>query len=93
MARRHDVLLVLTPNHVTEASGVPVPRRSCSTGYADWMFGRGMKVFAAAEPSATTYASRRDAIGKTRQRMYATKVAIARSTAQMTAELISLRMM
>ena len=29
----------------TKASGMPVPRRSCSTGYADWMFGRGMKVF------------------------------------------------
>jgi hypothetical protein len=46
-ARRPDVPLVLMPNHATKASGMPVPRRDCSTGYADWMFGRGMKVFAA----------------------------------------------
>ena len=40
-----------------------------------------------------TYATRRTAIGKTRQRMYATKVATAKSPAVTTAELISFRTM
>ena len=58
---------------------------------ADWMFERGRQAFTGEWPSRTTYATLRAAIGKTRQRMYATNVATARSPAVITAELISFR--